>query len=250
VATDPQGNVWLATGSDDLRRFEPQAGRWMSLTATGIGFNAADPDYQGHYLADVAGSQSGAIWVADCIGKGEGFDGQGVRWLKDGKWNPILATEGNCVFDIEQDKAGRMWVGAPNALLRYDPVNGTWTEIPLPTWERPQIVISIDLDPAGDPWVSMYRCGGASCSDVVTYFLKNDAWLPLQAEGVMYMLPPSVAFSADGTAWVCSEGSVYHRTLEQAELIDTLNASACVIAVDGAGTVWVGNAAGLWKLEP
>jgi len=113
-----------------------------------------------------------------------------------------------------------------------------------------QIVTGIDLDPAGDPWVSLLRCGGASCSDIAVYFLKNEAWIPLLDEDTLYELPPEIAFSADGTAWVCNQGSLYHRTPEKAELIGTLEASACTVAVDGAGTVWVGNAAGLWKLEP
>lgn len=254
LATDPQGYVWLATGGDDLRRFDPQLGRWTSLTAVDIGFTAADPNYQGHYLTDVARSSSGSIWVADCIGMGEGFEGQGVRWFKDGNWNAIADIEGQCVFDIERDAAGRMWFGAFDVLLRYDPASGNWTQIPLPAWDRRQIVTSLDLDPAGDPWVSILRCGGAGCFSTAAYFLKGGAWMPLLDEETAYESPPSAAFSTDGTAWMCNQGIVYRRTLEKAELLGKLDAGACEVAVDGAGAVWVaafrGTDAGLWKLKP
>ncbi len=254
LATDPQGNVWLATGGDDLRRFDPQSGRWISSTAVDIGFTAADPDYQGHYLTDVERSPSGSIWVADCIGMGEGFEGQGVRWFKNGNWNAIPDTEGQCVFDIERDAAGRMRVGAFDALLQYDPVSGDWTQIPLPAWDRRQIVTSLDLDPAGDPWVSILRCGGAGCFSTSAYFMKGGAWLPLLDEGTVYESPPSLAFSTDGTAWVCIQGNVYRRTPEEAESLAKLAAEACEVAVDGTGTVWVavfrGADAGLWRLRP
>ncbi|MDO9128492.1 MAG: hypothetical protein Q7U34_01370, partial [Anaerolineales bacterium] len=192
--------------------------------------------------------------VADCIGMGEGLEGQGVRWFKDGNWNAIPDTQGQCVFDIERDAAGRMWVGAFDVLLRYDPASGNWMQIPLPAWDRRQIVTSLDLDPTGDPWVSILRCGGASCFSTSAYFLKGGAWMPLLDEETVYELPPSVAFSTDGTAWVCNQGSVYRRTPEKAELLGRLDAGACEVAVDGTGAMWAaafrGADAGLWNLRP
>jgi hypothetical protein len=38
LVTDLQGKVWLATGRNDLRQFDPQTDTWRSLTATDIGY--------------------------------------------------------------------------------------------------------------------------------------------------------------------------------------------------------------------
>lgn len=247
LVTDPQGRVWLATGRDDLRAFDPASQTWKSYKATDLGYEPPEePGYQGHFLADVALSGSQKVWVGDCIARGEGLTGQGIRWLEGNTWFPASATDGECVLDIEIDRASRMWVGAFDALLQYDPAVESWKRIPLPPWERRQLVTAIDLDADDNPWVEVMRYGGASPFGVVARFhLQDGAWVQ-DYEGWF----SSLAFGREGDAWLCSEGQIYHLENGQAVAAGRVPGTECQIVVDGAGGVWVTGHYGLWWLEP
>ena len=169
-------------------------------------------------------------------------------------WNPIPATEGQCVFDLERDANGRMWVGGTDAILVYDSVTGSWAKVAPPPWERSQYILHIAFDPSGQPWVATLLCGGASCATVAYFVRQDDQWLPLPDATGYYWPAPVIVFDANQTAWLCGNGTVYRQTSDGLTEIGTLQASSCVTAVDGDGTVWVaafdGNDAGLWQVIP
>ncbi|MBN2386599.1 MAG: hypothetical protein JXB85_06225 [Anaerolineales bacterium] len=251
---DGQGNVWLATGQDDLRRLDPISGRWSSLTAVDIGFDPADENFQGHFLTDVALSSVGSIWVSDCIGMGEGFAGQGVRIFKDGAWSAIEATAGQCVHTLERDPQNRMWVGGTDVILIYNSTTGVWVAVEPPPWQRRQYITSLAFDPTGDPWVGTLLCGGASCDRMAYYFRHEERWLPLLEEGLDIWPAPGVAFDRTRVAWICWQGAIYRRTPETLEQVGSLQTGLCTIAADSRRTVWVaalnGDDAGLWFFSP
>jgi hypothetical protein len=148
-----------------------------------------------------------------------------------------------------------MWVGAFDRILRYESITDSWGEISLPAWDRSQVVTSLALDPDGSPWIGVLRCGAAACDSSVYYFLKGGAWTPFLDPAVEFEVRPGLAFSADGSAWICDRGSLYRRsTPARVELVGTLQTGGCEIAVDGTGAVWVGAAhgpdAGLWQVRP
>jgi hypothetical protein len=143
-----------------------------------------------------------------------------------------------------------MWVGGFDRLLRYDPATGSWTHLPLPPWDRRQIVTSISLDPAGNPWIGLLRCGPAACDALVHYFLDGGAWRPFLDETTQYEIAPGLAFGAGGVAWICNRGDVYRRDGGGLARVGALRTGACLVAVDGSQAVWVGASlgqdAGLW----
>jgi hypothetical protein len=54
LVVDTEGQVWLTTGRDDLRRFNPQSQTWETFNAVDLGFETVeDEEYQGHFLTDV-----------------------------------------------------------------------------------------------------------------------------------------------------------------------------------------------------
>lgn len=72
LVTDAAGRVWLATGRDDLRRFDPETLTWSSLTATDLGLDPPEEEgYQSHFLTDVEMAEGQELWVGDCIGMGK-----------------------------------------------------------------------------------------------------------------------------------------------------------------------------------
>jgi streptogramin lyase len=77
--------------------------------------------------------------------------GQGIRWFINGFWFDAPFTQGECVLDIEIDSLGRMWMGGFNVLIQYDPSTNNWTHIPLPDYERRQLVADITLDKNDNP---------------------------------------------------------------------------------------------------
>jgi hypothetical protein len=244
--TDARGRVWWATGQDDLRRFDPGSQTWSAFRATDLGFGPPeDEGYQGHFLSDVeqVGTQ---VWVGDCVGVGEAYSGQGVRWTDGEAWFDVPFTAGQCVLDIEADDAGRIWVGGFDALMQYDPATESWSRFPLPDWERRQLVVEIDLDGEGNPWVEILRYGGASpFGEVGHYHLQDGEWI-MDFEGWF----SSLAFGADGVAWACSEGSIIQLKGGQAEEVDRVPGPECQVVVDGVGRVWITNYDGLRWLEP
>jgi ligand-binding sensor domain-containing protein len=246
LVTDAQGRVWLATGRDDLRRFDPKMQTWSSLTATDLGFDPPEEEgYQGHFLSDVEEAEDQELWVGDCIGSGEALSGQGIL-KSDGKsWFADRSTAGECVQDIEKDGSGRMWVGDFNALHQYDPTSGSWSRFPLPPWDRRQLVMDIMLDPNDNPWVEIMRYGGASpLGGLARYHLQEGEWF-LDFDGWF----SSLAFTSDGVAWLCSEGIIHRLEGGKADELGNIGGLACEIVVDGEDRVWVTNHAGLWRHE-
>jgi hypothetical protein len=243
---DARGRIWWATGQDDLRRFDPHSQTWSTFRATDLGFEPPeDEDYQGHFLSDVeqVGSQ---VWVGDCAGMGEVYSGQGVRWTNGEAWFDVPFTAGQCVLDIEAGDAGRIWVGGFDALIQYDSATESWSRFPLPDWERRQLVVEIDLDGEGNPWVEILRYGGASPFGEVGHFhLQGGEWIK-GFEGWF----SSLGFGADGAAWACSEGVLIQLQNGLAKEVDTVPGSECQIAVDGTGHVWITDHDELWWLEP
>ena len=56
----------------------------------------------------------------------------------------------------------------------------------------------------------------------------------------------SLAWDLNGTAWLCSEGSVYRLEGEHLEKVAEIPGSQCQIAADSRGRVWATNYFNLW----
>lgn len=253
-ANDNFNRVWVATGRDDLRRFDPQTGGWRRYTASEIGFTPAeDTSYQGHFLTDVLRARDGNIWVSDCIGQGEVLSGEGVRRYDGNRWKDTPELDGQCVYDMEIDASGRIWVGAFDELIRYDPQDDSWQHYALPAYARRQVITSIDLDASGTPWVEVLRSGGASVyGSTVRYHLKDEQWV-LDFDPQMW-LPSSLAFGPDAQAWLCAGGVLYQGAEGSFRQVGALKALSCQVKIDSTGRVWVagfnGTDSGLWWYQP
>ncbi|NPV76420.1 MAG: hypothetical protein HPY59_08585 [Anaerolineae bacterium] len=255
VIESPERDIWLATGRDDLRRYDPDRDQWEKFTAEQIGFPAYDePDYQGYFLTDVAISGSGKVWVGSCIGQGELLAGRGVVRFSNGQWSSIDAVETACVLDIEVLPDGDAYVGDYNHLFWYTPVTGNWRKDILPAFERFQLVERVDVDASGQLWVQVRRMGGASSFGgmAVYYKQKYYGWvLVYESEGWA-----DYDFAADpgGDVYFSSNGVVYRWRDRQLEELGALQATSTLLAVDGSGAVWAaptgGSDDGLWQVAP
>jgi hypothetical protein len=254
LVMDEAGRLWLATGGDDVRRLDPANGLWSRLTARQIGFDPPQEEgYQGHFLTDVALSDSGKVWVADCIGVGESLDGQGIRRHSGQDWLGTEFTQHDCIFDLEVGQRGVVWAGAVDALLRYSPVTGSWSRIGLPIWGRFQVVVDVTLDDEGRPWIALLRAGGASLDGGAAHFyLDGDDWVPVieLAQWQPYSLVPA----GEGSAWIFLNGVLYYYSVEGLQEVVALPAQYVDLAVDDEGRLWaatLGTAEGeVWWIDP
>jgi hypothetical protein len=252
VVTDPEGHVWLATGLNEVRRFDGNTALWSSLTAEEIGFPAADADYQGHFLTDVLVSATGKVWVSECSGEGETLVGHGIRYLDGGEWLQINATANDCVLDMELGPEGVIYAGAFDALLQYDPARGKWTRIDLPVYAEPrrQLVFDLKLDTNGTPWIETYVSGGASLFGS-TALLRYDGeqWYPVFRPDIFSVMP-YVLSPEGGFAYLCAESMVYEYDGAGASAIGQVGAVQCALGIDRTGAVWVAELnspdGGLW----
>jgi hypothetical protein len=130
--------------------------------------------------------------------------------------------------------------------MQYDPATESWSRFPLPDWERRQLVVEIDLDAEGNPWVEILRYGGASpFGEVGHYHLEDGEWT-MDFESWF----SSLAFGDNEVAWACSEGTIIQLQSGRAKEVDTVPGPECQVVVDRAGHVWITNHTDLWLLEP
>jgi len=253
LASGPDNDVWLATGFDELRHFDSRTSSWQSLTAAEIGFPVMEDDfYQGHYLTDVLTASDGSIYASSCTGEGEGFGGFGIRRYANNAWYWVYRSDHDCIMDMEIDAQGRTWAGAFDKLLL---INGDHTvvQIPLPSYERLQVVLELELDPAGDPWVLVQKYGGGSIDGgQLLYQFHNNDWILHYEPDFLRSL--DLAFTSEQTVWFCATGGLFKRNRTGLTFIPSPVVSLpCQIEVDILNRVWVAvqeyGGTGLWLLQ-
>jgi hypothetical protein len=251
MLSDRRGWVWVNTGQD-LRYLDSVSSNWTTLSLSDVGFEPPPPEDLDRVfgITDMALDSTGNLWIGGCGRWGAlGFLSQGVRWFDGHTWDSSPDTADECVNDIEVDAAGRVWMGGFYGLIMYDPAAQSWSEFPLPDWDRPQLVNQIELDPNDIPWVSFTRFGGAGPwhSDAV-FYLEDGEWQAAFDPGMD--MPISFGFGPDGTAWIMAGGGVYRLTAGEPESLGPPDFGRQLV-IDGAGRVWVlGDYKGLWRLDP
>lgn len=281
IATDGEGNVWLALGRAGLRRFDPDANRWRTLRATETGFEPP-PDEEGGVtydprlaFSDVLVDNFGNVWAAACAVQmmdPEGpfpvllGQGQGARWFNGSEWAGSAQIGDRCVRDMALDENGRVWLAGPqnemwageNELVRYDPDGGVWEFIPLPAAsdmfrDRPRFGRAVAVNETGRLWLFVARRGGASFPPDGVYYREGEAW-----ELFLEMLPGSMAFGPGDTVWVWIEpgyptqsdpvGLARYRGGTWQEYPYPWPSPAAELAVDGNGRLWFYQHGDRWTL--
>ena len=240
--SDGWGRFWLTT-SQDVRVFD--GARWTVFTPQDMGMQEAGPEELWPSFVVEVSPGTGVVWVGECDWGGPGpFGGQGVRWFDGSTWygadSPVAS---GCATVIEEDQAGRVWLGVDGSLWRYEPASGNWTPSTPPESPVDEMRFgfadTIALAPSGDPWPAMVLCGGASCyGSIALYHVHDGAWTQIGAVAE-YEGPYSLVFDAAGTPWLFWDGAVYRLSGDAPEpLADLYIRSAQSATVDGAGRVW------------
>lgn len=256
VSTAKDGTVWLPTRLD-VRHFDGR--RWTIYTLEQMGFPL--PEWENNDLVhQIALVEGGAqVWVGGCEYSGPGPAGNpGVRWFDGAAWHGADAPlNPACASVVDLDGAGNVWIGAKNAVWRYQPAGQTWTPYRLPdallegfnfTYTRDLIV-----DQSGDIWVILQYCGGASCDTLSRlFYIHAGEWAQISEMREWGVTPFNrLALDGAGQGWWFRDGTIYRLMGGEAA-----PAGALVIRGMGlspAGSLWVlaehGDEAALWVLE-
>ena len=198
--------------------------------------------------------ESDQVWVGECTWGGPGpMGGGGARWFDGQKWQGADSPAGSgCVYAIEEDALGRVWVGVDADVWRYDPSTGEWTKIApprAPDGYRFMYITEIAIDPSGEPWVVFPLCGGASCGgDIVRFRLHEGAWD--QIGGISPEEPQTLVFDGAGTPWLLGGGVCRMDADGPVEPPVALVAVGAVSA-DVRGRIWVaGWQVGIIDVQP
>ena len=250
------GALWLPMGRD-VRLFDGK--KWTLYTLEDMGFpppGSEDLEVI-HRLAMRAGGAE--VWVGECYYSGPGpMGGQGVRWYDGETWHGADAPVGaKCVSAMQVDPAGDVWLGASGVVWRYQPASQEWTSYNLPeallsgyNFPHPRQLI---VDGAGDVWVIMQLCGGASCDGPAHLFRIHDGQWSLVIDSPDWFTPfKRLALDGTGQAWLFWDGAFYRLGAESMQSSASIAAHGVGVGPDGR--LWVvaesEGAPTLWLLEP
>lgn len=256
VLSGVAGTVWLPTGRD-VRVFDNE--RWNRYTLEDMGFPLPESDDVEIVHKIARGEEGAEIWVGECYYSGPGpMGGQGVRWFDGSTWRGADAPVGaTCVSALEVDPVGNVWLGAYTDVWSYEPERQEWTPYSLPaellSGYNFAYPLQIKVDNAGDVWVLMQMCGGASCGIAHRLYRIHDGEWSLMIEAAEGFEPsPQLALDGNGQGWLFWDDTAYQ--LGGGAMNPVASIAARSIGVDIGGKVWVvadsEGEASLWVLEP
>ena len=290
MVVDERGGVWIAHGRNGLHQFDPAAGQWTTLRAAEVGYvppptsNDDYMRYDPHLSFNGIGLDDfGNVWTAACslrlFEDGPYLkmmgDGDGARWFDGKTWAGPAETTARCIWDIDVDDQGKVWLAGPkNDLwtgeydyIRFDGDDGSWQRLPVPTDEmyrdRPRFVGSVQFDTLGKPWIWVETRGGASFPQPVPYYQDGDRWVKLLDELIGH-----IYFGPDGEVWLYvydafqegegwlqglfryQDGRLDLGPISLAEINDLVNGETMV--ADGYGRLWFmgKDEVTLWYYQP
>lgn len=256
VTIGKDGTVWLPTEAD-VRQFDGQ--RWTIHTLEEMGFPSLEWGETGivHQIALIEGGAQ--VWVGECQYSGPGpMSSPGVRWFDGTSWSGADAPVGpTCVSVVDVDRTGNVWLGAQDALWRYEPASQKWTSFLLPqssrlgynfTYTRDLIV-----DHFGDIWVILQYCGGASCDTISRlHRIHAGEWSQVLETQDWFTPLKQLALDGSGQGWLFWDGTVYK--LSGDEMVPEAALAARGVHISPDGRVWMvagyEDHADLWSLGP
>jgi hypothetical protein len=289
VAIDHNGGVWIALGRNGLRFLNPYTNQWSLLRAGHIGFDRppeSDAVNEMNYdenlaFLDVATDATGHVWVSACTVRlfhedspqpVQLGDGQGVRYFDGRQWFGPSETADRCVYNLEIDELGQIWLAGPendlwtgaNNFLHYDPAADTWTPIAVPESldmfkENPRFARSIWFDDQNRPWLIVARRGGATFPPDAVYYQDQGSWTTF-----LELLPGRLVPGSENQMWLLLFEPVPYqdRLLSGLILLDDgrpqeVNLPVDLIdpwtlTVDGTGRAWLigRDETSLWYFDP
>jgi len=242
LITDPQGRIWLGTGSGSVARYDAEQDRFIT---------APDPvGDQGrplHLIPDDAGG----IWLV-------GHHDLRRLDLASGTWQHEDArkmgwaglTIGSLLFDHD----GQAWLGTDRGLLRRRG-NEPFTALPLPDELRGDVISTLFQDAKGVLWFGTQR-GRVGQVDPSSQQVRLDSRIAPLGHKITAMTEPLpgtlwIGAFGDGILQVKDGDSAASRLLHDPANSESLRDNAITdLLLDRSGMVWVASQRGVDRTLP
>jgi two-component system, sensor histidine kinase ChiS len=252
------GNIlWVGT-LDGLNRLDLHTQSFMTFRN-----NPADPFSISHnYILSIYEDTSGIVWIGTSGGGLNKYDpslGTLIQYKRDP--SDTISIGHNYITCITEDNKGMLWLGtAGRGIIRFDrSINSFMTyefQPGVPESFRSNVVRSITQDASGLLWVGTYY--GFHLFDPELGYVRH--WS--REESAANSLPENSVWSikedADRMLWIATFGGGLNRFNPRTGEFDywiyshesTLaNNSLYTLFFDNAGTLWIGTAQGISKIN-
>lgn len=241
VVDGPAGSLWMAM-LRGVRFFDGEA--WSLYTLEDMGFSPQEMEDVAPVYQLAIAEDGSEVWVGECYYAPLGpMGGSGVRYFNGQVWQDVTqGAEMSCVSAMHVDPQGNQWFASYDSLWRYGHQDGSWTSYFLPedlllgyNFSHP---LQLIVDQAGDVWVAMQMCGGASCDGAANlYRVHNGEWsLVIESD---YWLSSYKQLLLDGEkqAWLIWDGVVYRLAGDSLSTIFPIDVRSADVSPDGQ--IWL-----------
>ncbi len=258
IYADPQGILWVATGSTGLNRIDRTTGE-----VTHFQENPADPaSSSANEIWEIAPDGDGKLWLAtfgDGLKKFDPETGESLTYRNNPDDRESLGSDR--VTSVVRDQSGTVWVGTWDAGLdRFDPATGAFSHYVHdpddPHSLSDNTIMMVTEDHNGELWIGTLN-GGLNRFDRAT-----ETFTRYQGEAGNPQSLPANAITAvlldrAGRIWVGTlNGGLARLNIETGEATvydqsDHLPAdSVFSILEDARGRLWLSTSNGLSRFDP
>ena len=251
---DKAGNLWFGTSNDGLYQYDGKSFRQF-LMADGLNSNA---------INDILEDKSGKIWIGTkdgiCLYDGKTFAKIQIPLPKNLLPNKNNPNQTHIVYDMMQDKAGKLWFVTIDGVYVYD--GKSFTQFLINEAENGFLssndkVERILEDNAGNIWLGgrtnegVFRYDGKS----ITNFKLKEITLQFESRQVSHSWAWPQWQDKNGNIWFSNWGGAYRydgKTFTSFTKSDGLagyNGLVAKIIEDKNGNLWFGGDGGLSRYD-
>lgn len=235
IELDGSGRVWVQT-SEGVRYLDN--GQWVTVSSAEMGFEVIeDENYETTFGLF---SNNGQIWVTHCYWGGPGpAGGLGARWFDGQSWQGGDLAIDDCVFDGTSDNLGQVWLGGQRRVWRY--ASGRLDAFAFPQAPAGSngfgFVSHLIADSAGQPWITLSVCGGASCfAGEILYTIEGSNWIMVNGWNGTY--PAAVQTDSEGNKWFINGSGIFQWQNNQLNQWTELGAPTRITTHPNLPSLW------------
>ena len=250
--TDPSGRLWIGTHGGGLARYDRDHDRFIAYRAGPLGLSS-------DRVWSIADDGAGGLWVGTAGGLDHLDPETGRITTLHHDANDPGSLPSNNVLVLLHDDRGVLWVGTDVGVARLTPQTDRFAAIPLPIrMDESEAIFSLFEDVEGQLWIGT-RTHGAFVIDPATGtsnpIVDTDGSPPSRdwVKSIAATGPNQIWLGTLGTGLVMVDRATHqtHRIqydpMRPSSLADDTVQS---LLRDRAGSLWVGTAAGLQRLNP
>jgi signal transduction histidine kinase/ligand-binding sensor domain-containing protein/CheY-like chemotaxis protein len=232
--TDRQGQLWLATASGVVARYDEASTGFVAYRDQGSALGR---------LLDMAADESGGLWVVGRQGVAR-LDTANGTWGRPGNAEGLPAGEAASVM---VDRSGAVWIGTAQGLMRRRNGDATFRPVAISNEMAGQVITALAEDRQGGLWFGTRRGAVGEIDPAGSQTL----WLPPSGHRIAALaeIRPGVLWAAEFGGGLRelrpAMGGVRRFVNDPAVARSLANNSMTGLLVDRSGVVWTSSLGGV-----